>query len=60
MKYRIKPGYSFRDSDNSVKSGGDIIDLDAAALAIHGDKVEAIEPTVAVLANSAANSYDHE
>jgi hypothetical protein len=42
MQYRIKTGYSFRDTDNSVKTGGDSIDLDAEAALAHAEKVDAI------------------
>ena len=64
MKYRIKPGYSFRDSDNSVKTGGDVIELDAESLAIHGDKVDPVDPAPLatqelVPAAPDAEPYDH-
>lgn len=39
-KYKILPGHSFRDSDDSVKSGGDDIELSEEFAAQHADKVE--------------------
>lgn len=46
MKYRIKPGHSFRDSDNTIKTGGDQIELDDEAAKAHADKVDRIEEPV--------------
>lgn len=42
MKYRILPGHSFRDSDNTVKTGGDTIELSEDVAKAHADKVEEI------------------
>lgn len=42
MKYRILPGHSFRDSDNTVKTGGDTIELSEDVAKAHADKVELI------------------
>jgi hypothetical protein len=42
MKYKILPGNSFRDTDGSVKTGGELIDLDEDAARIHADKVEPV------------------
>lgn len=47
MKYIIKPGFSFVDSDGSVKSGGDSIALSADVATAHSDKVEACELVLA-------------
>jgi hypothetical protein len=41
-QYRIKPGASFRDGD-TVKTGGDLIELDLDMARLHRDKVEEIE-----------------
>ncbi|MEY8688328.1 MAG: hypothetical protein AB9M53_00430 [Leptothrix sp. (in: b-proteobacteria)] len=38
--YRILPGASFRDSDGSVKTAGELIDLGDDLAALHADKVE--------------------
>jgi hypothetical protein len=43
MHYRIKPGYSFRDSDDSIKTGGELIELSPDVAAQHAEKVEVIE-----------------
>ena len=41
--YRIRPGHSFRDSDGSTKSGGDLIELGEDIAQLHADKVEPAE-----------------
>jgi hypothetical protein len=48
MHYRIKPGYSFRDSDDSLKTGGELIELSPDVAAQHADKVELAEPEAEV------------
>ncbi len=40
MHYRIKPGHSFRDSDDSIKTAGELIELSPDVAAQHADKVE--------------------
>lgn len=40
MKYRIKPGFTLVDSDGSLKTGGELIDLSNDFAQAHPDKVE--------------------
>ena len=49
MKYRIKPGASFRDSDDSIKTGGQTIELSQDVAALHADKVEPLDAEAAAL-----------
>lgn len=43
--YRIIGGHSFIDTDGSLKTGGDLIQLDTDLAALHAGKVEP-EPVV--------------
>lgn len=52
-QYRIKPGASFRDGD-TVKTGGDLIELDLDMARLHRDKVEEIEVPEAVQTSAPA------
>jgi hypothetical protein len=49
MKFRIKPGASFRDSDDSIKTGGQTIELPPDMAAQHADKVEPLDEEAAAL-----------
>jgi hypothetical protein len=40
--YTIRDGFSFRMDDNSVKTGGDTIDLDDDVAAMHLHKLEQV------------------
>lgn len=40
--YLILPGESFKDSDGTIKSGGDVIELDPAMAAHHRDKLDPV------------------
>ena len=40
MKYLIKPGFTLVDSDGSLKTGGELIDLSDDFAQAHPDKVE--------------------
>lgn len=42
--YRILPGYSFRDSDDSIKTGGQTIALSPDVAATLAHQVELVEP----------------
>lgn len=51
MKYKIRDGESFRDSDGTIKTGGQLIDLDTSmaqvhAALIHPDPVEPAQTPV--------------
>ena len=39
-QFKIRPGESFLDSDGSVKTGGQLIELDADMAKAHRDKIE--------------------
>lgn len=41
--YRITAG-SFRDTDNSIKTAGDTIELPPEVAAAHADKVQLLDP----------------
>lgn len=47
MKYRILPGYSFRDSDETIKTGGDTIELSDDIATKYADRVEALDAPAA-------------
>lgn len=40
MKYKIKPGHSFLDSDGTRKEGGAVIELSDDVAAAHADKID--------------------
>lgn len=40
MFYKIKGGCSFRDSDGSIKTGGEFIELDDETAELHKDKLD--------------------
>lgn len=42
--YRIKPGASFRDSDGSVKGGGQLIELGEDIALANADKLDSLKP----------------
>lgn len=42
--YRIQPGASFREPDNSVKTGGEYVELSKELAEQHRDKVDADAP----------------
>lgn len=42
-KYRINPGYSFRDVDGSIKAGGETIELSDDVAEAHAEKVTLCE-----------------
>lgn len=52
-QYRIIGGYSFIDTDGSLKTGGQLIQLDADLAALHTGKVEP-EPVAEPAAEPAA------
>ena len=43
MKYIIQPGHSFVDSDGTVKTGGQVIELSDDVARTHADKVSAFD-----------------
>jgi hypothetical protein len=43
MHYRIRPGHTFRDSDDSIKGAGEIIELAADTAKLHADKVDLVQ-----------------
>ena len=53
MKYTINPGYNFLDSDGSVKTGGQTIDLSDDVAASNREKVTPYPADVAVAAQPA-------
>jgi hypothetical protein len=54
MKYNIKPGHSFRDSDNSVKTSG-VIELPDDVAATHGyTEADAVADTEAAPVQTSA------
>lgn len=40
--YLIRPGEQFRDSDGTVKGGGEMIELDADMAKLHAGKVDPV------------------
>ncbi len=60
MQYRIQPGQSFLDSDGTVKTGGQLIDLSPDIALAHADKVAAVDAVEAAPAELASElSADH-
>lgn len=60
-QYRIRPGYSFRDSDESVKTAGDTIELADDVAAANAEKIEPLETTPSAPSDADAASGDsHE
>lgn len=54
-QYLIKAGESFRDSDGSIKTGGQTIELDEQMAALHRDKLvetRAVSSTVDATASA--------
>ena len=43
--YRIRQGQSLRDSDGTIKTGGDAIELPDDMADLHRDKVEPLTPS---------------
>jgi hypothetical protein len=43
MLFRIKPGHSFRDHDDTIKGAGELIELDEDAAQVHAQKIEPAE-----------------
>lgn len=43
MLFRIKPGHSFRDHDDTIKGAGELIELDVDTAQLHAHKVEPAE-----------------
>jgi hypothetical protein len=43
MLFRIKPGHSFRDHDDSIKGAGELIELGEDAAQLHAQKIEPAE-----------------
>lgn len=58
-QYRIKPGASFRDGD-TVKTGGELIELDLDMARLHRDKVEEIEVPEVEPVQTSAQAPDSE
>jgi hypothetical protein len=58
-QYRIKPGASFRDGD-TVKTGGDLIELDLDMARLHRDKVEEVELPEVEPVQTSAQAPDSE
>ncbi|MEN6302484.1 MAG: hypothetical protein ABFD96_07145 [Armatimonadia bacterium] len=58
-QYRIKPGASFRDGD-TVKTGGDHIELDLDMARLHRDKIEDVEPPEIEPVQTSAPAPDSE
>lgn len=58
MKYTINPGYSFLDSDGTVKTGGQTIGLSEDVAKAHAEKVVAIPEEVP--AEAAAEAHPAE
>jgi hypothetical protein len=54
MRYIINPGESFRDSDGTVKAGGDEIELDDDMARVHAGKVTPMPVPAAPLDQPAA------
>jgi hypothetical protein len=42
--YRIRSGFRFLDSDNSIKTGGDLIELGIDVAAAHPEKLDPVDP----------------
>lgn len=40
MQHRLKPGFSLLDSDGTVKTGGELIELSDEFVSLHGYMVE--------------------
>ena len=64
MQYRIQSGQSFLDSDGTVKTGGQLIDLSPDIAQAHADKVVAVDaagaaPAVHASDSQAPQSADH-
>jgi hypothetical protein len=53
MIYKIRPGYSFLDSDGSTKTGGELIELSDDFANQHCEKVQAVDTAVALEADGA-------
>lgn len=53
--YRIKPGASFRDGD-TIKVGGDHIELDLDMAILHRDKIEPLTESDEIVQTSAPTS----
>ena len=50
MKYTINPGYSFLDSDGTVKTGGDTIEVSDDEAKSHAEKLVALPEIAATVA----------
>ena len=58
MKYTINPGYSFLDSDGTVKTGGQTIGLSEDVAKAHAEKVTAVPEDTS--AEAAADAHPAE
>lgn len=65
-KYKIRPGESFRDSDGSIKGGGETIELCDEMAAVHRDRIEplpeenAVEPAASEASGEAPGGAHRE
>lgn len=57
-KYQIRPGESFRDSDDTVKGGGQLIELCDEMAVVHRDKITPVPDELPVDSAVAQTSGD--
>lgn len=60
MLFRIRPGFSFRDHDDTIKGAGETIELDEESAQIHAHKVEPAPAETPPTQTSASTSGNDE
>lgn len=55
-QYKIRPGESFRDSDGSIKGGGETIELCDEMAAVHRDKIVPVPEELPAPGDASATS----